>query len=176
MADGTELPEGWAENLANDEVAFLYEEARQQLREAIQFGTVQDAKAYALLGVSLILISASGIFGDLRVEATPVGVASVAALALSFVVVTLALVLLRVQRWATGADVVYMARWLARGSVGVRRLREAALEEALIPSVHMNDRIIAGRSNVLPGLLIAVVLQTVCVVLVQAFRAVGWSA
>ena len=171
-----DLPEGWAESLADDEVGFLYEEARQQLRAAIDLGTVQDAKAYALLSVSLILISASGIFGDLRVEATPVGVASVAALVLSFVVVTLALVLLRVRRWATGADVVYMARWLARGSVGARRLREAALEEALIPGVHANDGITDGRSKVLLGLLIVVVLQTACVVLVQAFRAVGWSA
>ena len=166
-----DLPEGWAEGLADDEVGFLYEEARQQLRETVDLGTVQEAKAYALLSVSLILISASGIFGDLRVEATPAGVASVAAIVLSVVVVSLALWLLRVRRWEEGADVSYFARWALSGYVGARSMKNEVLEKVLVPGEHSNSRIVAGRDRVLRWLWAAVVLETACVVSVQAMVA-----
>lgn len=171
-----DLPEGWAESLADDEVGFLYEEARQQLRETVDLGTVQEAKAYALLSVSLILISASGIFGDLRVEATPAGVASVASIGLSLLVVApLAFWLLRVRGWATGSDIPYVARWVARGYVGALNMKRAVLEDALVPGVHENDRITEKRGRFLTWLLRAVVAQTACVALVQLFGALGWS-
>ena len=100
-----DLPEGWAESLADDEVGLLYEEARQQLRTTIDFGTVQDAKTYALLGVSLILGGGGSILGALPIERSPAGVFSVVALLLSLVVLVLAFLQLRVREWDAGADI-----------------------------------------------------------------------
>lgn len=176
------LPEGWAESMADDEVAFLYEEGRQQLRETIDLGTVQEAKAYALLSVSLFLVSASGVLGDIRFGFTLAGVASVASVAsicLSLLVVApLAYWLLRVRGWATGSDIPYFARWTARGYVGATNMKRVALEDALVPGVRANDRITEKRGKFLRWLLRAVVAQTACVALVQLFQlfaALGWS-
>lgn len=165
------LPEGWAESLADDEIALLYEEGRQQLRETSQSGALQEAKTYALLSVSLILISASGIFGDLRVEATPTGVASVAALAFAGAVVVLALWLLRVRDWEGGADVTYFARWAGSGYVGARNMKNVMLERVLVPGERANSGIVEGRNRVLRWLWVAVVLETACVLFVQALAA-----
>ena len=64
----SELPENWTEAFDVDARDFLYEESRQRLRETIEFGNQQEAKVFALLQISLVLIAASGIFGDLHVE------------------------------------------------------------------------------------------------------------
>ena len=170
-----DLPEGWAESLADDEVGFLYEEARQQLRAAIDLGMVQDAKTYALLSVSLILISVSAIPGEINFSVA--GIASVASIGLSLLVVApLAFWLLREHDWATGLDVSYFARWTAHGPVGAVNMKRATLEEGIISSVHTNDRITEKRGNLLLWLLAAVVIQTSCVAIVQLFSALGWSS
>lgn len=170
-----DLPEGWAESLADDEVGFLYEEARQQLRETSQFGALQEAKTYALLSVSLILISASSILGALPVEATPAGIASVAALVCSLAAVGLAFRLLRVRQWVMGMDIDLLARWAVGAPVGERAMKEAALEEVLVPGVRDHLATIRARSSQLPWLLRIVVSEAAFVALAQVFRAVGWS-
>ena len=179
MADDG-LPEGWAENLDDDEIALLYEEGRQQLRAAIDLGTVQDAKAYALLSVSLILISVSGLSGDIRFGFTLAGIASaasVASIGLSFLVAApLAFWLLWVRDWATGLDVPYFARWSARGQVDATNMKRMALARGLVSGVRANDRITEKRGNLLRWLLGVVVAQTACVALVQLFAAFGWSS
>ena len=65
---GTDLPTGWPDAFDDEARDYLYEEGRQRLAESIEFGNQQEAKALALLRISLIIIAASGIFGDLQVD------------------------------------------------------------------------------------------------------------
>ena len=164
-----DLPEGWAESLADDEVGFLYEEARQQLRETIQFGALQEAKTYALLSVSLILVSAGSIFGDLRIGHTLIGIVSAVALLLSVVALLLALLLLRPRNWEEGADIAYFARWALSGYVGARNMKGVILEEVLAPGERANSGIVKERDRVLLGLWLVVLIEAYCVVFVQIF-------
>ena len=109
----------------------------------------------------------------MRVELTPVGIASAASLLLSLVALVLAFLLLRVRDWKTGPDAAYFARWAARGYVGERRMKDVALEEVLIPGERENDGILKGRDRNLPWLWWVVVAQAVCVI-VRIFAVADW--
>ena len=170
-----ELPDGWPDAFDDEARDYLYEESRQRLVESIEFGNQQEAKALALFRISLIIIAASGIFGDLLVDlvsASPLGwslltQASVLALLSSVAVGGLAFWILHPQAWHAGADVEWLARW---SGASARDLRDATLE-ALLEGFVANSEVARRRGERLVWLLWAVAIQTVCVVLVQVAAA-----
>ena len=172
------MPEDWAEAFDDEARDFLYEESRQRLQETIAFGDQQEAKALALVRISLVIIAASGIFGDLQVEiASPVEWelitwASVFAIASSMAVGGLAFWLLHPQVWETGTNVGWLARW---SGASREDMRSAALE-TLIEGFDRNDGITHRRGERLVWLLRAVAVQTFFVVLVQIAAAVDGAA
>ncbi len=160
-----DLPENWPEELGEEELEYLYTESRLRLRETIEFGDQQEAKALALIRLALILIAASGIFGDLQLEGawSAISIASALAILSSVLVGGVAFVLLRPQRWETGANVEWLAHWSGAAPPAMK----AAVLETLVEGFRRNNAIIQKRGERLVWLLWLVALQTVCVVSVQ---------
>lgn len=175
-----ELPEGWSGKLGESERRYLLEAAQRRLRETIEFGDQQEAKALALVRISLIVIAVSGIFGDLRFEIVPLrewdllGIASACALLSSAVAVVLGLWLLHPQSWETGMNVRWFAQWAWCGA-RTPDMEDATLED-LVEGFDKNVRITGKRGGRLVWLLWAVAAQTLCVVLVQVAAAVDSPA
>ena len=167
-----ELPPDWPGTLGESERRFLLDAAQRRLRETIEFGDQQEAKALALVRISLIVIAVSGIFGDLRIawEWSPLMGASVLALLFSLVAVGLGFWLLHPQSWETGMNVRWFAQW-ARSGADTRDMEGATLED-LVEGFGKNVRIAGERGGRLVWLLWAVAIQTLCVVLVQVAAAV----
>ena len=167
------LPEDWPDAFGDEERDYLHDESRRRLRETIEFGDQQEAKALALVRISLILIAASGIFGDLRVEAAPpaewdwLTVASLLAILSSVAVGAIAVLLLYPRGWDTGADVEWLAAW---SGARARDLKDEALK-GFVAGFVRNSEIARQRGERLVWLLWAVVIQTLCVVLVQVAAA-----
>ena len=173
--DPAEVPERWPDTFDDEARDYLYEESRQRLLETIEFGNQQEAKALALLRISLIIIAASGIFGDLQVDIDSpsplawslITQASVLALLSSLAVGGLAFWILLPQIWETGANVEWLRSW---AGASARDLKGATLE-ALVEGFVANNEVARGRGERLVWLLWAVAAQTVCVVLVQVAAA-----
>lgn len=106
-----DLPEGWPDAFDEDARDYLYEEASTRLRESIEFGNQQLDKALALLRISLLVIAAGGIFGDLYLGLSVRGVLSALAVGSALLVGSMALLLLYPRSWETGANVEWLARW-----------------------------------------------------------------
>lgn len=171
-----ELPREWPGALGESERRFLLEAAQRRLRETIEFGDQQEAKALALVRISLIVIAASGIFGDLRIawEWSLLTGASVLALLSSGVAVGLGFWLLHPQSWETGMNVRWFAQWAWSGA-RTPDMEGATLED-LVAGFDKNVRITDWRGKHLILLLRAVAIQTLFVVLVQVAATVDGSA
>ena len=169
----TGLPDRWPDAFGEDARDFLYEESRQRLLETIDVANRQEARALDLARISLAIIAASGIFGELAVEvASPfewsvIAWASALAIASSAVVGLLAFWILHPRSWATGTNVTWLARW---SGASTRELKDAALE-GLVEGFRDNSSINRERGGRLTWLLWAVACQTLCVVLVEVVAA-----
>ena len=167
------LPDGWPDGFGEDERDFLYEESRQRLIETLDAANRQEARALDLARISLAIIAASGIFGELTVEvASPfewslLVWASALAIISSAAVGVLAFWILHPRAWATGTNVDWLARW---SGASLRDLKDASLE-GLGEGFRDNSTIIRGRGGPLTWLLWAVACQTLCVVLVEVVAA-----
>ena len=178
--DSPDLPEEWPDAFDEEARDFLYEESRQRLRETIEFGDQQEGKALALVRISLIIIAASGIFGDLQVDLVSpsplawslITQASVLAILSSAAVGALAFWLLHPQNWETGTNVEWLARW---SGASTRQLKDAGLR-TLVRGFGTNSEVIRKRGDRLVWLLWAVAIQTLFVVLVQVAAAVDSPA
>lgn len=126
-----ELPLDWPEKLGESERRFLLDAAQRRLRETIEFGDQQEAKALALVRISLIVIAVSGIFGDLRIawEWSPLTGASVLALLSSLAAVGLGFWLLHPKSWETGMNVRWFAQWAWSGA-DTQDMEGATLEDS----------------------------------------------
>ncbi len=56
---------GWADDLTPESREFLLEEARKRLNEVVSGTEAQDAKAMTLFSLSVLVVTASGVFGNL---------------------------------------------------------------------------------------------------------------
>ena len=167
-APPSEPPENWPSGFGEDEREYLYEESRQRIRETIEFGNQQEAKALALVRISLVIIAASGIFGDLRiVDWGPLSIVSALAILASMAVGGIAFWLLHPRTWSTGTDVQWLALWEGASK---QEMKDAVLE-TFVEGFHQNRVIIEKRGDCLAWLLRAVAFQTLCVVLVQITNA-----
>ena len=166
-----ELPEGWPDAFDEETRDYLYEEAGTRLRDVIEFGNQQLDKALALLRLSLLVIAAGGIFGDLHLGLSPLGVLSGFAIASALAVGLLGLLLLYPREWETGANVEWLARWQG---AEIRAMKDSVLETT-VAGFRANRRITEQRGKILILLVPAVTIQTVLVVLVQIVSALEVS-
>lgn len=172
------LTEDWPDAFGDEERDYLHDESRRRLRETIEFGDQQEAKALALVRISLILIAASGIFGDLRVEAAPpaewdwLTVASLLAILSSVAVGAIAVWLLHPRAWDLGSDV----RWLAQWSGASTREMKTEVLRGLVEGFDRNNETVVRRGERLVWMLWAVAIQTLCIVLVQVAAAIEGAA
>ena len=191
------LPDGWPDAFDDEGARLPLRGEPTASRREHRVRNQQEAKALALLRISLIIIAASGIFGDLRIETSSplewglvVG-ASVLALVSSAGVGGLAFWILHPQAWHTGADVGWLARWSDTGKrdmtdatsteevaaavqpesgASKRDMKDATLE-TFVEGFGTNTEITRKRGDRLVWLLRAVAIQTVCVVFVQVAAA-----
>ncbi len=162
-----ELPEGWPDAFDEDARDYLYEEASTRLREITEFAGQQQDKALGLLRLSFVLIAVGGIFGDLHLGPSLLGVVSVLAIVSAVTVGGIGLLLLFPREWATGPDVDWLAQWEGASQ---RAMRDTVLEDS-VEGFRRNRALTATRGKLLTALVVALALQTVFVVLVQIVSA-----
>ena len=162
-----ELPEGWPDAFDEEARDYLYEEASTRLREITAFGGQQQEQALALLRFSFVLIAVGGIFGDLHLGPSVLGIVSILAIVCAVAVGAIGLLLLLPRDWSTGAEVDWLARWEGASSRG---MKDAVLEYSVRGFRH-NRELTATRGKLLTALVVALALQTLFVVLVQIVSA-----
>ena len=97
------------------------------MKETLAFGEQQEAKALAIVRLSLVIIAASGIFGDLEITATDlVSILSGLAVAAFAGVMAIAILVFHPADWETGLNVGWFAEW-AHSGAKVADLRARAL-------------------------------------------------
>ena len=162
-----ELPEGWPDAFDEETRDYLYDVANSRVRETTEFGGRQQEKALALLSLSFALIAVGGIFGDLHLARSVLGIVSILAIACAVAVGASGLLLVFPREWATGADVDWLARWEGASR---RAMKDAVLDHS-VRGFRRNRQLTATRGKLLTGLVVALALQTVFVVLVQVVSA-----
>lgn len=156
-------PDGWWRDLDDEELEYLNEQGLIHGREVAAEADRQERKATILMGWSLALISASGLFGDLDLGSDPVGAASWAGLALTGALAMAATYVFWPRGWSVGIDF----RWLAGlAGDGARELRGNVVD-ALVDSYLINFGIARRRSSAITLMSILVPLQTLAIVAVE---------
>ena len=121
-----------------------------------------------MLRPSFILIAVGGIFGEIVIERSLLGVLSILAIVWSVGVGTIGLWLLFPRNWRTGADVEWLAGW--RGALR-RDMKDAVLESS-VEAFRRNAQLSEQRGKLLTALVVALAVQTALVVLVQIASAI----
>ena len=143
---------------------FLAVESRQRLRESLEIRGQQDRTGLYLIGWTVTLVGAAGIFGDLRISDLDAVSALSALAALSTLGVGIAAALMfKPRSWAAGVDVEALSQV---AGASVRQLREIALE-ASVRGFAVNTRHTNGRERVLNWLYRLAVLTSVLIVVMQ---------
>ena len=162
-----ELPEGWPDAFDEDARDYLYEEASTRLRESNEFAAQQQDKALALLRLSFVLIAVGGIFGELHIGLSTIGIVSMLAIVSAVAVGAIGLVLVFPREWVTGTEVDWLAGWAGASE---RDMKDAVLEYS-VAGFQRNRALTTARGKLLTALVVALALQTVFVVLVQIVSA-----
>ena len=152
--------------LEEPELRFLYDEGRSRLNEMLAFADQQEAKALAIARLSLIIIAASGIFGDLALTAGYLVLSfSLLAVAATLGVAAIAiLIVFYPAEWETGLNVESFTTW-ARAGATVERMREYALS-VFVAGYKKNYRVLQ-RGRWLKVAIVLLVLQVGFVVAVE---------
>ena len=95
---------------------YLLTEVRQRIQEQLARISMQDIKTATIFTVSVLLISASGLIGDIRLFASVSGSLVGLALAASLLTWVFAWLAYRAREIATGVDVPTLARHYAGSS------------------------------------------------------------
>ncbi|MSQ35781.1 MAG: hypothetical protein EXR63_01375 [Dehalococcoidia bacterium] len=156
-------PPAWPQDFDEDARQHLYDEARLRLSELIAFSDRQEARALALLGLATGFIGAAGIFGDMRVASSVVGVLTSLAVTSYLATAGCAVVVLWPREYESGIDVTWMSRW--RGA-GRDQLRDAGLE-VLVEGFAKNQRIGERRGRWLSWVLRGLIIEALLVVTAQ---------
>ena len=160
---------GWWEAFDDEALDYLHGEGRQRLRETLAARDQQDRVAYYLVGWTVMIVSAAGIFGDLRITQLDLVSALSAATAVAATVAgVVAAWILRPRDWADGLDIEWLAGYVGAGK---RELTGEALA-SLVQGFRANRRLIDFRSRLMTWLYGATVLTSVLIVVIQLVSAV----
>lgn len=162
-------PPPWWEAFDDEALEYLHGEGRQRLRETLSARDQQDRAAYYLVGWTVMIVSAAGIFGDLRI--TQLDLVSALSVATALAATTAGVVaawILRPRDWADGLDIEWLAEYAGAGK---RELTGEALA-SLVQGFRANRNMVDFRSRLMTWLYGATVLTSVLVVAIQLVSAV----
>lgn len=136
---------GWSERHFSTEArSYLLDEARNAVQEQLRFLASQDVRVVATFTISLLLVSATGIVGDIRLSADIVSLLTLIALALSVVVWICCWAAYFTRTVAFSVDVTILTRSY-RGAEA-DELRAASLE-ALVEAFALNEQTIDAQGR-----------------------------
>ncbi len=157
MPDELPLEDGWpARDFDEDARAYLLEEGRQRVQAQLAHLRAQDVKVAALFTASAGLFALSGLFGDLRVEATPEAVLTFMGFFASLVAWSFLGLAYWTRDMGVGLDLEIVRRYYGRASR--QELQDAALE-ALVAGFILNQQTIRAKTQWLQKSFFAVATQ-----------------
>ncbi|MYA02849.1 MAG: hypothetical protein F4038_12795 [Chloroflexi bacterium] len=140
-----QLERGWSEAHFDEEArSYLLTEARQRVQEQIKFMDSQDVRIATVFTVSVLIVSATGIIGEVAFAVETVAIFTLIAFAASVIEWGLCWWAYRSNTIDTGVNVVRMAFDYAGSSR--QQLQDAALE-TLVDGFSDNQRVINERSR-----------------------------
>ena len=161
---------GWWEAFDDEALDYLHGEGRQRLRETLAARDQQEQRALYLVGWTVTVVGAAGIFGDLRVSAVDlISILTVLASCGAVLVGLTAAAMFRPRDWGEGVD----PSWLARhAGAAARELRGKALTANLI-AYGANAQAIRWRARVLTWMYALTLLTSAFIVAIQVAAALS---
>lgn len=167
MAAG--LDPGWQEDFDDEALEYLHDGGTEQLRETLDEKNQQDRLTIYLVSWTVTLVSAAGIFGQLKIsDIDAISALSAIASASAVAVGAVAVAIFRPREWLRGTDPV----WLSQYKGATKRLLMEEALDVLVLGFRQNREIVNQRDQLirwLYGLTIATSLLIVAVQLVWAF-------
>ena len=161
---GHELREGWWEELGQAEAEMLLTESRQRFFELQDFAQRTERTGTILVGWSVALIGFTGFFDSATFDSPTEAVAlSVLAIAMSGVAAIMAALFFRPLGLEIGID----PHWLASYERPTKQELTGETLDFYVRAYRLNSEKIARQNRYLQGLFIAIVLQTVFLVLLE---------
>ena len=161
----------WWQGLDDDAIDHLLTTSQARLLEEISLDEQQERKVSLFITWVVALISISGLFGDLRLGADAIGIASWTALVLTLLIFAAGLGFLWPRTWDGGVDVDWLSRYEGASS---RTLKGETLA-ANVRAFRWNRRVREKRVPFLWGVVTLLPLQGFCVVAVQVLAALTIS-
>ena len=140
-----DIEQGWpARDFSSESRDYLLTEARKRVQEQLAYISTQDVKTATVFALSVVLLSASGLVGDLRISFTIAGI--LAALEFAFTLLTWIFAWLAYREGKVGSGVnIAIFRLHYRGA-SVRDLKDASLE-SLTLDFEQNLAVIAAKAR-----------------------------
>ena len=148
-------------DLSDEARSYLLAEARLRVQEQLSFMDSQDVRTRTAFIISVLLVSAVGIIGDVRIDAHPLAILTMIAFVTSVITWIFSWLAFRAVIVETGINVAALAQDYADAS---RRDLEDAVLGALISDFQDNRAVIANKGRWLRSALYALGLQLLLLV------------
>ncbi len=161
---------GWpARNFSPAARGYLLKEVRQRVQEQLAYISAQDVKTATIFTLSVVLLSASGLFGDFRLALNVSGVLTALEFVFALFVWLFAWLAYRESRVGSGVNVGVFPRHYPGASA--QALKDVALE-ALTLDFEQNRAVIAAKARWLSLAVYALGAQALTLVALIAARAI----
>lgn len=141
---------------SEDALQYLLAEARQRVKEQLLFMDSQDVRTRTAFSISVLLVAAVGIIGDVSINASPLALLTVVAFGSSVVTWVCSWVAYRAVDVGSGVNVATLAR--AFGGASRREMEDATLA-SLVEDFERNQAVIEQKGRWLQVALYALALQ-----------------
>lgn len=141
----TDIEQGWpARDFSPESRDYLLTEARKRVQEQLAYVSTQDVKTATVFALSVVLLSASGLVGDLRISFAIAGVLAALEFAFTLLAWTFAWLAYREGKVGSGVNVAIFRRHYRGAST--RELKDASLE-SLTLDFEQNLAVIAAKAR-----------------------------
>ena len=143
-------------DFSEDALQYLLAEARQRVQEQLMFMDSQDVRTRTAFSISVLLVAAVGIIGDVSIDTRPLALLTVVAFSSSVVTWVCSWVAYRSVDVGSGVNVATLAR--AFGGASRREMEDATLL-ALVEDFERNQAVIDEKGRWLRVALYALAVQ-----------------
>ena len=143
-------------DFSEDALQYLLGEARQRVQEQLMFMDSQDVRTRTAFSISVLLVAAVGIIGDVSIDTRPLALLTVVAFSSSVVTWVCSWVAYRSVDVGSGVNVATLAR--AFGGASRREMEDATLL-ALVEDFERNQAVIDEKGRWLRVALYALAVQ-----------------
>ncbi len=169
IAPERNLEDGWpARDFSAPARRYLLSEARQRVQEQLTALAAQDLKCGAVITVSVLLVSASGLIGEARIGPSASGILTPMTFAASLVTWVFAWLAYRTRRVGAGVDIATLRITFRHESE--QALRDAALE-TLVLDFGQNEVVLNQKARLLRCAVYAAGVQSLLLLAVLVARA-----